>query len=158
MLPFISTPSAEGAFSSSRCCLCGASSGIMPVMHVYIVAHSAYISVHGPCTPLLLYCSSGAKPGFKTIDKLLLAAADTNLAAPKSNSLALPSSEIIILSGLISLWIIPCLCILLSESMIGYRSLSVSSTESLPLRETRSFRVVPSRYSIIMYAVLFSSK
>ena len=48
------------------------SSGVTPVIILYKVAPQPYTSVHGPCSPRLLYCSGGAYPGLTITDRLLL--------------------------------------------------------------------------------------
>ena len=79
------------------------SSGTIPVIALYKVAPTAYTSDQGPCSPLLLYCSSGAYPGFNITDRLLLWAVVAYLDAPKSISLTSSLGVIKILSGLMSL-------------------------------------------------------
>ena len=66
-------------------------------------------------------------------ERLLPAFAVAYLAAPKSSSFILPSLVMKILSGEMSLWMIPSLCTSVSVSRTGSMMLSVSSYDSLPL-------------------------
>ncbi|OPZ68410.1 MAG: hypothetical protein BWY81_00838 [Firmicutes bacterium ADurb.Bin467] len=56
----IFTPFMRGGASLSDLSLSSASCGASPVKSLYIVAHSAYTSVQGPCSPRAVYCSAGA--------------------------------------------------------------------------------------------------
>ena len=58
----ILAPVSDGRFSRSCPLRSGASTGVIPVIHLYMVAHNPYTSVHGPCISFPIYCSSGAYP------------------------------------------------------------------------------------------------
>ena len=83
---------------------------------------------------------------------------DDSRAQPKSSRRTEPCSSIR-LSGLISRWISPALCMALSAVNSG--SISGKSSEAgilPPRRAARSMKLVPSTYSMTMYAVLLASK
>ena len=65
------TPIFEGSFKSSANVRSTDSCGAVPVIIRYITAPTAYTSVQDPRFPLLRYCSSGAYPLFKIMDRLL---------------------------------------------------------------------------------------
>ena len=93
------------------------------------------------------------------MERLFSAVPANSLAAPKSRSFIPPYFVIMILSGLMSLWIIPVSCTLDRDRITGSIISSVLSTGIFPPFCFRyCFNVTPSMYSITIYAVLFSLK
>ena len=125
-----------------------ASGGVCPVIILYSVAASAYTSVCGPWSPILLYCSSGEYPGLIITVRLRLCDVVAYLAAPKSISLISPVLVIKILSGAISLWISPASCTVSSERITGISISTALSSSITPFSFRYSASVSPSRYSI----------
>ena len=128
----MSKPSSNGDLSSSLYSLSVDSIGFCPVIIWYSIAPIEYMSVKYPCPALSLYCSGAEYPTFMTFSPSFAPLSSFNIAAPKSNTFTESSPAINILSGLISLCIIPLACIFFKASTTGSMIVIAISGDSAP--------------------------
>ena len=127
-----------------------ASTGVWPESARYATAPRAYMSVHGPWLPCVLYCSIGAYPGVKTAVSDLEIAPLCCLAEPKSIRTGVESlARNITFAGLMSRCSSPSSWTSVRPAVRDFSITQTCSSDRAPTSASSSARLRPSTYSMI---------